>query len=606
MLDGLRGYGEVWAVDFEFIAQPGERPEVVCLSAQEWRTGKQLLLLRDQLGDDPPYDVSPDSLFVAYYAGAELGCHRTLGWRQPARILDLYCEFRNHRNGLGTATGKWGLIDALAFFDLSSIEVTEKESMRELILRGGPWSAEEQQAILAYCQTDTDALVRLLPRLLPHIDLPRALLRGRYVSALSAIEHRGTPIDVEKLEILRERWDAIQDRLIRAVDYQYGVYEGRSFREDRFEIYLSNKGVAWPRLDSGRLALDSDTFKDMAKICPAILDLANLRSSLGQMRLNDLAVGRDGFNRCLLSAFASRTGRNQPSNTKYIFGPSTWLRSLIQPKKGYGICYIDWTQQEFGIAAALSNDPNMMSAYFTGDSYLAFAKMAGAVPANATKRTHKVIRENYKQCVLGKQYGMEEESLSKRINAPRIVARDLIRQHHEVFRQYWAWSDNAVDRSILEGEQQTVFGWTHHIPQNFNPRTVRNFFMQANGAEMLRIACILGVDAGIEICATLHDAILIQAPLDRLAADVTRMRECMAEASAIVLDGFRLNTGDLDAETGEFTVDLIRYPDRYSDERGVKFWALVWESFAKHSNAYQSGHRSINLYRRSTDCLPSR
>jgi len=258
-------------------------------------------------------------------------------------------------------------------------------------------------------------------------------------------------------------------------------------------------------------------------------------------------------------------------------GTTAWLRSLIQPKEGYGICYIDWTQQEFGIAAALSNDPNMMSAYFTGDSYLAFAKMAGAVPANATKRTHKVIRENYKQCVLGKQYGMEEESLSKRINAPRIVARDLIRQHHEVFRQYWAWSDNAVDRSILEGEQQTVFGLTHHIPQNFNPRTVRNFFMQANGAEMLRIACILGTEAGIEICATLHDAILIQAPLDRLEADVEQMRGYMAEASSMVLNGFELNTGDLNEETGEFEVELIKFPNRYFDERGIKFWSTVWE-----------------------------
>jgi DNA polymerase I-like protein with 3'-5' exonuclease and polymerase domains len=199
------------------------------------------------------------------------------------------------------------------------------------------------------------------------------------------------------------------------------------------------------------------------------------------MRLNELEVGQDGFNRCLLSPFASRTGRNQPSNTKYIFGPSAWLRSLIKPKEGYGICYIDWTQQEFGIAAALSADENMMSAYSTGDSYLAFAKQAKAVPPDATKRSHKIQRENYKQCVLGKQYGMEEESLSHRISSPRIVARDLIRKHHEVFSRYWAWSDNAVDRAILEGKQQTVFGWTHHIAPGFNPRTVRNFLLDLPG-----------------------------------------------------------------------------------------------------------------------------
>jgi hypothetical protein len=67
----------------------------------------------------------------------------------------------------------------------------------------------------------------------------------------------------------------------------------------------------------------------------------------------DLAVGHDGRNRCLLSAFRSLTGRNQPSNARFIFGPSCWLRGLIRPEPGRAIAYVDWSQQEFGVAAAL-------------------------------------------------------------------------------------------------------------------------------------------------------------------------------------------------------------------------------------------------------------
>ena len=81
------------------------------------------------------------------------------------------------------------------------------------------------------------------------------------------------------------------------------------------------------------------------------------------------------------SAFRSRTGRNQPSNSKFIFGPSVWLRGLIKPPPGHGVAYVDWRQQEFGIAAALSGDAAMQAAYLSGDPYLAFAKQAGAVPA---------------------------------------------------------------------------------------------------------------------------------------------------------------------------------------------------------------------------------
>ena len=56
---------------------------------------------------------------------------------------------------------------------------------------------------------------------------------------------------------------------------------------------------------------------------------------------NDLAVGAEGRNRTLLSPFGARTGRNTPSNTKFIFGPAVWLRGLIRPDPGKALAYID-------------------------------------------------------------------------------------------------------------------------------------------------------------------------------------------------------------------------------------------------------------------------
>src|SRR5207244_6257890 len=141
----------------------------------------------------------------------------------------------------------------------------------------------------------------------------------------------------------------------------------------------------------------------MARAHPVIAPLRELRFALSKMRLADLAVGRDGRNRCLLSAFRARTGRNQPSNTAFMFGPAVWLRGLIRPVTGFGIAYVDWSQQEFGIAAALSGDSKMVAAYESGDPYLAFAKQAGAMPVDGTKTTHGPIREHFKQCVLAVQ-----------------------------------------------------------------------------------------------------------------------------------------------------------------------------------------------------------
>jgi hypothetical protein len=503
-------------------------------------------------------------LFVAYYSSAEIGCHLTLRWPVPERVLDLFTEFRNHTNGTPTVGGA-GLLGALAHYGLDSIGTVEKEEMRDLVLRGGPWSDVERTAILDYCESDVAALARLLPVMIAQVDLPRALLRGRYMAAAARMERNGVPIDVSTLELFRFNWSQIQDQLIAEIDTNYRVYDGRTFKADRFTAWLAEVGIPWPRLESGRLDLSDDAFREMARGYPILAPLRELRTALSEMRLSDLTVGRDGRNRTIISAFRARTGRNQPSNTKFIFGPSVWLRGLIKPPSGYAIAYIDWAQQEFGVAAALSRDPLMMTAYDSGDPYLAFAKQAGAAPADATKATHKTVRDQFKSTVLAVQYGMGADALAQRIGQPPIRARELLRLHKETYRVFWRWSDAAVDHAMLTGSLHTVFGWRVQVPTVANERSLRNFPMQANGAEMLRLACCLATERGIEVCAPVHDAVLICAPLDRIDADATRMQQAMAEASRIVLDGFELGTDE----------KIVHYPGRYMDERGTVMWGRV-------------------------------
>jgi DNA polymerase I-like protein with 3'-5' exonuclease and polymerase domains len=242
------------------------------------------------------------------------------------------------------------------------------------------------------------------------------------------------------------------------------------------------------------------------------------------------------------------------------------LRGLIRPEPGFGLAYIDWSQQEFGIAAALSEDRLMMEAYQSGDPYLAFAKQAKAVPADATKGSHRAERDQFKACVLAVQYGMGAESLSARIGQPVAYAKELLRLHHETYTRFWQWSDGALDYAMLHRKLWTTFGWTVHAVEDPNPRFLRNFLMQANGAEMLRIACIFSTEAGIRTCAPVHDAILIEAPLSDLEETVITTQELMEKASIEVLSGFSLRS---DAK-------IVKYPERYMDERGEKMWNHVW------------------------------
>jgi len=534
--------------------------------AREYYSGRLERLWLDVV-DKPvcPLPMGENSLYVAYYASAEMGCHLALNWTLPNYLLDLFCEFRCQTNGVALPAGK-GLIGALSANGLEHIPMVEKEEMRELAMRGGPYSPEEQVALLDYCQTDVDALVALLPEMASKISIDHALIRSRYMKAVARMESVGIPIDLPLLNRLQANWESIQDDLIENVDRDFGVYEGRTFKTDRFAQYLNRNQMAWPQLPSGGLDLQDKTFRSMAKSHPQIAPLRELRHSLGQMRLNEFKVGVDSRNRTLLSPFRSRTGRNQPSNSKFVFGSSVWLRGLIKPAEGWGIAYIDWSQQEFGIAAALSGDEAMKQAYASGDPYLEFAKLAGAVPADATKKSHPEQRALYKATVLAVQYGMGAESLAARIQQPVIVAKDLLRKHREAFRTFWQWSDGNVDYALLHKQLWTVFGWQIQVEGQPNPRSLANFPMQANGAEMLRIACILMTEAGIRVCAPVHDAVLIEAPLDELDDRVQQAQELMREASRQVLGDFELTTD----------ADIYRYPERYRDEeRGGPFWDRV-------------------------------
>jgi DNA polymerase-1 len=422
---------------------------------------------------------------------------------------------------------------------------------------------QEQEDLLDYCESDVRALRPLLNAMEAQLDLPRALIRGRYMIAVAWMEHVGIPIDTQLLDRIRRNGPLILRRLIEEVDQDYGVYVEGVFKAERFEEYLVRSRIPWPRTQTGRLDLKDQTFRSMAKKHPQLSTLRELRHTLGQTRLMDFAVGPDGRNRCLLSPFSSKTSRNQPSTSKFIFGASVWSRGLIKPSAGMGLAYIDYSQQEFGIAAALSGDEAMMEAYRSGDPYLSFAKLAGAVPPEATKKSHPRERSLFKATVLAVQYGMGPESLAQNIQKPLEEARHLLKMHRQTFRKFWRWSDSLVDYALLHQRLWTVLGWQIQPTGRLNTRSLANFPMQANGAEILRVACIQMFEAGIRICAPVHDAVLIEAPLGQLEQQAKLAQELMEGASEQVLGGFRLKTD----------ADFIRYPDRYCDEeRGREFW----------------------------------
>jgi hypothetical protein len=566
-------------VDAEFYPEGGEeggRPVPVCLVAKEYYSGRSWLLWGDELSAlrRPPFDIGMHTAMVAFFASAEATVFNALNWPLPENVIDLYAEYRCRNNG-GPLSDHRSLREVMLDKNLPFMSEQRKELMRKLILTCDPRIHEENKPeILAYCGEDDDGTGALLRRSGNWLDMPRALLRGRYMMAAAQVEWNGIPIDVSWWHRFLACHERLRSSLIERWDTPYGVY-GKdyewSFR--RFAMMLRRRGISdWPIAEkSKRLLIKDDVFKDQCRIHPEIEGLRQLRKILRMLQEPKLAVGPDGRNRTPVAGFGTETGRNAPKAAKLIFGQARCMRGMIRPTEGQAVVYIDWEAQEIAVAAALSNDRNMRDSYLSGDPYLHFAVAVGLAPAGATKASHGEVRDVCKILMLGINYGMTVIGLARRSGKAGREAESLMLLHQHYYRTYWHWLRSVVERADLRGYIKTVFGWRLLVTDETDERTLMNFLMQATGAEMMRIACIALVEKGIKVCGIVHDAFLIEASLPVIGA-VAALAEGVMQETGYRLLGFPVRT----------EARVIAYPHGYMDEidrakddkeaKGARMW----------------------------------
>ena len=242
------------------------------------------------------------------------------------------------------------------------------------------------------------------------------------------------------------------------------------------------------------------------------------------------------------------------------------MRSFVKPETGTALGYIDFEQEEFQIAGALSGDEAMQRAYSSGDPYLAFAKMARAVPRDATKKSHPSVRELFKTCALGIQYSMQVKGLAQRIGKPVSDAEVLLNHHKTQFPHFWRWVDRVVTHMEFKRRLSTKSGWRivrrHKQFQSQWRRSIQNWPIQSAGADLLRLICCRATEKGIRVLAPIHDALVVEDSIEDIDRTVVETREIMRQAS-IEMFGLEIRT---EAEI---------FADRFVDKRGVAMWDRI-------------------------------
>ena len=128
----------------------------------------------------PPYEIDDETLFISYSAAAEHAVHIKLRWPLPRHVIDLRLEYLRVRNGESEDTfdRAGDILSALDYYGLPRMDLSHKEHMRKIAIRGGPFTHQEVKDLLDYCEDDVIAAERLFREMLPAICLPHGLIRG--------------------------------------------------------------------------------------------------------------------------------------------------------------------------------------------------------------------------------------------------------------------------------------------------------------------------------------------------------------------------------------------------------------------------------------------
>ncbi len=465
---------------------------------------------------------------------------------------------------------------AAATFKLlgEKIDAEEKNAVRDIIIRSDRKEIEAaKERILIYNESDIKYLRELLLKVIAFFKskgisskawLEHALTRGDYSFRTALMVEKGYPINHEKLSMFMKNTAGIlkaaaEDCLEVAPDVKAFRYDTKKDRYVVFEKAIrewveSESKPYWRLTDKGKKSLSKDAFSDWyssespgfaGAYCRYLKTKQSLNGFLpgvtkGKKVFSDF-IGSDKRVRPYFGIYGSQSSRSQPAATGFIPLKAHWMRNFIEAPKDYAVCGLDFASQEFLVAAIMSQDQNMISAYASGDVYLAFAKLAGLVPQDATKDSHKKMRDVCKALVLGISYDMSAKGLAPRLSASGETyteekAQELIDTFYETYSDYADWKKEILEEYEDNGRLMLSDGWTMW-GDNINHRSVGNFPVQGTGAVIMREAVRLAQNAGLDVIFTLHDAIYIEFKAVEVEA-IETLRDAMLQAFENVMSKY--------------------------------------------------------------------
>lgn len=372
----------------------------------------------------------------------------------------------------------------------------------------------EATQICEYAAEDADVTLKLknilekelksegMEKLFYEIEMP-------LVRVLAEMEITGVKVDTHALSVFSEsltkRIEAIEKEIYEMAGTEFNVSSARQVGEilfDRLKIDEKARKTKTGQYSTTEEILEK--LRNRHPIVGKILEQRGMRKLLSTYinALPELIHPRTGKIHTSFNQAVTATGRLSSSNPNLQNIPirddeGREIRRAFIPDPNCLFFSADYSQIELRIMADLSQDPNMLEAFNSGnDIHAATAAKIYKVPIEAVT---KDMRRKAKTANFGIIYGISVFGLAERLNIPRSEAKELIDGYFATYPQVKEYMNKSIESARERGYVETISGRKRMLPdinsqnaivRGYAERNAINAPIQGSAADIIKIAMV--------------------------------------------------------------------------------------------------------------------
>ena len=216
------------------------------------------------------------------------------------------------------------------------------------------------------------------------------------------------------------------------------------------------------------------------------------------------------------------------------------IRKAFIAAKGYKLLSLDYSQIELRLAAHMSGDKKMISAFKKGEDI--HTATAAAINGVALNQVTPEMRREAKATNFGILYGQGPHGLSQNADIPYVRAKEFIDQYFKVYGGVKTFVEETIELARGRGYAETLFGRRRFLPEiNSSVTAVRkaaermaiNTPLQGTAADIIKVAMIKiapltkGGEGGLKMLLQVHDELVFEVRSDLVKEMAKRIKEIM-------------------------------------------------------------------------------